>query len=43
MNNLIEQKSEQNRIFQMKKELLNLAKEFKDQEAIQILNKENNR
>ncbi len=41
MNNLIDLKSEKDRIIQMKKDLLSLAKQFKDEEAILLLKKEN--
>jgi hypothetical protein len=40
MNNIIAQKSSQKTIQKLKKELLDLAKQFKDQEAVEILEKE---
>ena len=41
MNNIIDQKSPKQTILQLKKELASLAKEFKDDEALAILSKEN--
>jgi arylsulfatase A-like enzyme len=40
MNNLVNQKTSQKNIESLKKELLTLAKQFKDQEAVDILDKE---
>jgi arylsulfatase A-like enzyme len=40
MNNLVNQKTSQKNIESLKKELLTLAKQFKDQEAVEILDKE---
>ncbi len=41
MNNIIDQKSAKQTILQLKKELVSLAKEFKDDEALEFLSKEN--
>ena len=40
MNNIVAQKSSQKNILKLKKELLELAKQFKDQEAVELLEKE---
>jgi arylsulfatase A-like enzyme len=41
MNNIIDQKSAQHTISELKKELLNLARKYQDDEAVEILTKEN--
>jgi arylsulfatase A-like enzyme len=40
MNNLVNQKTSQKTIESLKKDLIMLAKQFKDQEAVEILDKE---
>ncbi len=40
MNNLVDQKTSQKTIESLKKELITLARQFKDQEAVEILDKE---